>query len=142
MARASVNRYLKDKIMDHIDHALGRPVDPMVESYRNRFATDADPEFEESPYWKRFAADGDMVFYGVTQEGRRALKSHLETIGDKHRSYRVSVEGYDGSELMAAKSHGEARYLAWIDFSDWNHDCTFGDFMKMSSVRLANKGSA
>ena len=30
----SVNRYLEDKGMDRIDHALGRPVDPMRETYR------------------------------------------------------------------------------------------------------------
>lgn len=30
---SEVNRYLKDKAMDHIDHALGRPVDPMDETY-------------------------------------------------------------------------------------------------------------
>ncbi|WP_319533384.1 hypothetical protein [uncultured Cohaesibacter sp.] len=37
MINHSVNRSLDDKAMDAIDHALGRPVDPMSESYRNYY---------------------------------------------------------------------------------------------------------
>ena len=37
----TVNRYLADPAMDDVDHALGRPLDPMRESYRNRYAVDA-----------------------------------------------------------------------------------------------------
>lgn len=43
-----VDRYLENQAMDHIDHALGRPLDPLGETYRNFYATgsrrfDGDP---------------------------------------------------------------------------------------------------
>lgn len=37
-----VNRYLKDKAMDRMDHALGCPVDPMQETFRNYYVVGDD----------------------------------------------------------------------------------------------------
>lgn len=69
-----VNRYLKDKAMDHIDHALGRPVDPMGETYRNHFATGADgkdaKQFAASSNWEKVGQRDDMAFFAVTDAGR------------------------------------------------------------------------
>ena len=76
-----VNRYLKDKHFDRIDHALGRPVDPMVKSYRNHFAADAGSDlaamFRASDHWREGRSDGDMAYFFVTDAGRAALRDHL-----------------------------------------------------------------
>lgn len=136
-----VNRYLKDKAMDHIDHALGRPVDPMAESYRNHFATDTDStlakKFDASPYWERnkHVARGDMAFYHVTDRGRAALRLHLIEIGDKHRLYDVTYQGQ--TETVVAVSAAKAKYSLWLDISDCFCDMTFGKFCRAATVRKA-----
>ncbi len=52
-----VNRYFVDKHFDHIDHALGRPIYPLRETFRNHFATDANggraTDFDASPHWTK-----------------------------------------------------------------------------------------
>lgn len=137
-----VNRSLKDRAMDRIDHALGRPVDPMAESYRNHFATDADSstakEFEASPFWARHGngAPGGMVFYYVTDEGRAALRRHLVEIGDKHRIYDVTYQGQ--TQAVVAVSAAKAKYRLWLDISDCFCDLTFGKFCRDASVRAAS----
>lgn len=136
-----VNRSLKDKAMDHIDHALGRPVDPMIESYRNHFATDPGSDigkaFDASPFWLRNgkAAPGDMAFYHVTIEGRQALKAHLKAIGDKHRVFDVTFEGQ--TQQVIAESASKARYSLWLDISDCFASLTFKKFCQSVSVRIA-----
>ncbi|MCB4863193.1 hypothetical protein K7W03_26835 [Sphingobium sp. PNB] len=74
---AQVNRYLKDKAMDHIDHALGRPVDPRSETYRNYFYvigdTDLRRDMTASPYWRGDGKGGEGEYFVVTDEGRAAL---------------------------------------------------------------------
>jgi hypothetical protein len=136
-----VNRYLKDKAMDHIDHALGRPVDPLVESYRNHFAVDADSktakEFDASPFWSRNGkgAPGGMAFYHVTTEGRQALKQHLKEIGDKHRLFDVTFEGH--TQTVVAESASKARYSLWLDISDCRASLTFRKFCQSVTVRIA-----
>lgn len=42
-----VNRSLADPQMDDIDHALGRPRDPLGETYRNHYVAPADSEAAE-----------------------------------------------------------------------------------------------
>ena len=136
----SVNRYLKDKAMDHIDHALGRPVDPMGETYRNYFCTDIrNPEADRmaaSPCWHMGRKlEGGMVYFHVTKHGRKALSDHLKSIGDKHRLFIVS---YAGSDMpVAAESHGKARYKKWLDVSDAS-DISFKEFQVAARVRLAS----
>ncbi len=127
------NRYLRDKGMDHIDHALGRPVDPMVEGYRNRFVTDTASDlaasFRASPHWEEVVQLGDgMAVFRVTQEGRRALRAHLRAIGDRHRHYTVRWGEY--SWTVVARSRDKARYSAWLDLSDTTPDLTFGAFLR------------
>jgi hypothetical protein len=136
-----VNRYLKDKAFDHIDHALGRPVDPLVESYRNHFAVDADSntakEFDASPFWGRNGkgAPGGMAFYHVTAEGRHALKQHLKDIGDKHRLFNVTFEGH--TQTVVAESPSKARYSLWLDISDCRSSLSFKKFCQSVAVRVA-----
>jgi hypothetical protein len=136
---AVVNRYLKNKAMDHIDHALGRPVDPMVETYRNYFATGANcrnaEAFRASPHWNEYRISDDMAGFEVTEAGRIALRDHLKAINDPWREYIVSYNGYE--EHQTGKSHSNARYLKWLDVADVDPDLTFGEFCKKSRVRLA-----
>jgi hypothetical protein len=136
-----VNRSLNDKAMDHIDHALGRPVDPMIESYRNYFATSASSKeaaaFRASAYWD---TDGStepsrMVYFFVTQVGRQALKQHLKDIGDKNRLYDVTYEGR--TQAVVAVSAAKAKYSLWLDISDCFCDLTFATFTRAASVRLS-----
>lgn len=136
-----VNRSLKDKAMDHIDHALGRPVDPAGETYRNHFATDADSKegkaFAASPYWDRHpsAEPGRMTFFFVNQAGREALKQHLKAIGDKHRIFNVTFDGH--TSPVVAESASKARYSLWLDISDCFCDLTFKKFCQSATVRIA-----
>ncbi|MCO5153349.1 MULTISPECIES: hypothetical protein [unclassified Shinella] len=139
MARTTVDRYLKNKAFDHIDHALGRPVDPLVESHRNYFATDKDSGiakgFAASPFWALNGIRDDMAFYRVTPAGREALVKHLKEIGDKHRLYDVTYQGQ--TQSIVAISASKAKYRIWLDISDCFCDLTFGAFTRQASVRLA-----
>lgn len=138
-----VNRYLKDKAMDRIDHALGRPVDPLAKTYRNYFATDTWGDLASgmaaSPHWRLYGTDGSMDYYAVTRQGRAALKAHLQDIGDQHRLYAVNYDDY--SHSVVATSHGKARYRAWLDVSDC-HDISFRNFQRISRVHLVGGRAA
>jgi hypothetical protein len=127
---------LADKTFDHIDHALGRPLDPMAESYRNFYATDgalAD-EMAASPLWRE-GKHGSMRFFAVTDEGRAALAQYLRDVGDLHRAFTVTVDG--NSRTVIAINHSKARNSAFLDLRDVWPDLTFKDFCRSTSVRLA-----
>lgn len=139
MDNPKMDRYLKDKAMDHIDHALGRPFDPTGETYRNYFAIDTGSDlaaqFRASPNWREGRACDDMAYFFVTDEGRAALAAHLKEIGDKNRMFAVTFDGEACSPVIA-ESHGKARYQAFLNISDcW--DISFREFCKQVSVRLA-----
>lgn len=140
---ATVNRYLEDKAMDHIDHALGRPVDPLAETYRNYFATCSGAEkntFRQSAHWQERFTYRDMVWFGVTQAGREALAAHLKAIGDPYQLYEVTTRlpGFgEHTTLVAAKSRSAARYSHYLDVADALSDLTFGEFCRCASVRRA-----
>lgn len=134
-----VNRYLKDKSMDHIDHALGRPVDPRAETYRNYFyvigETDLRRDMSASPHWQSNGTTADGEYFSVTDEGRAALADHLKAIGDKNRRWIVSYAGYQ-MEVVATTA-AKARYSKWLDISDTDDSLTFGRFQRSSKVRAA-----
>lgn len=137
----TVNRWLKDKAMDRIDHALGRPIWPLRETYRDHYATDANGtlaiDFTFSPHWERVGQSGDMAFFAVTDAGRKALAKYLEGLdaGELHRAYIVSYEGYD--RIVPAKSAGNARYSEFLTIRDCFSELTFGEFVRASRVRPA-----
>lgn len=136
---AVVNRSLKNKTMNRIDHALGHPIDPMAETYRNYFATNADCEdaraFRASPYWSEYRISDNMAGFQVTQAGREALRDHLKEIEDPWRLYVVSYDGYEMNQV--GTSPGNAKYRKWCDISDALSDLTFVEFCKTARVRLA-----
>lgn len=137
----AVNRYLKDKMMDRIDHALGRPIWPLRETYRNYYATGASgplaSEFMSSPNWERLGQRDDMAFFAVTETGKQALTEHLARLdaGERHRAYIVTFESY--KTIVPAKSRAHARYSQWLTIRDVYSELTFGEFIKDSSVRVA-----
>ncbi|MBX5021182.1 hypothetical protein [Rhizobium lentis] len=143
MNNPSVNRYLEDKAFDHMDHALGRPVDPMRESYRNYFATDVDSqeakEFGASENWELDGLIRGMAYFSVTDTGRKALKDHLDDevvhLGKPWRSFVVEFNGF--SERIPAKSRAQARYLRYLNIADIYPSLKFGEFVRRSSVRVA-----
>lgn len=138
MSNPTVNRSLKDKEMDRIDHALGRPVDPMRESFRNYFATDESSsfarQFDASPFWEKGkVAPGGMAYFHVSEAGRAALVTHLKKIGDKHRLFSVSYYGY--TDTVVGTSAGNAKYQKWLSVSDAWSDLTFAKFARDAKVR-------
>jgi len=138
-APLTVDHYLADKAMDHIDHALGRPLDPMGETHRHHYAANRDgqiaAELRASPYWTNGSTVGDIVFFHVTDEGRAALAAHLRAIVDPHRAYAVSFDGH--TRPVVATCRAQARYSAFLDVSDGFPDLTFSAFCRRSRVRLA-----
>lgn len=132
-----INRSLNDKAMDRIDHALGRPLDPLVESYRNFYTTDgalAD-EMAASPYWVE-GRRGTLRCFAVSDEGRRALANHLRDIGDPHRSYVVTIDGH--SQTVIAPSRSDAMYSYFLDLRDAWPDLTFADYCQRASIRASH----
>lgn len=134
----TVNRYLRDKAMDHIDHALGRPVWPLRESYRNYFAADSASamDFDASPYWElRNSTPFDVVYYSVTDNGRRALAEHLAGLDQKWRAYVVSFD--DWSVVVPALNRHKAKYACFLRLTDTQPSLSFKTFALYSRVRLA-----
>lgn len=134
----SVNRYLNDKAMDRIDHALGRPIWPLRESYRNHFAVSVgsrlSKEFDASPYWEGGREFGQMASYYVTDAGRQALAKHLAELPQQHHAFIVTFG--DFSRVMPAETAAKARYAYYLEVSDC-FDLKFGEFSKRTTVRRA-----
>ncbi|MGV2188799.1 hypothetical protein ACQZ4Q_08285 [Agrobacterium vitis] len=131
--------------MDHLDHALGRPAWPLVESHRNHFAVDANSalaaEMTSSPFWSGPKIRDTMAYFFVNDQGRAALAAHLREIGDPHRVYEVTTkpgEIFEGkwTNLIVAPSASKARYSAFLQATDV-YELKFVEFQKNISVRLA-----
>ncbi|MCA0027384.1 MULTISPECIES: hypothetical protein [unclassified Mesorhizobium] len=135
----SVNRCFVDKHIDHIDHALGRPVWPLREVYRNHFATDANgtlaKQFEASPHWTKSGQRDDMAFYSVTDQGRSALADHIAGQPDAWQPFLVTFDGY--TRIVPERTRSKAKYASYLAVSDSWSELTFGDFCKRSTVRRA-----
>ena len=132
-----VNRCLKDKTFDHIDHALGRPTWPLRESYRNYFAANFDSEhgraFRASPHWEAGPViPGGLTCFRVTAAGRAALEEHLKSLGVHNR---FTVTFADQARVVSAETAAKARYRRWLDLCDVLPDLTFGTFQRQSTVQ-------
>lgn len=136
---SGVDRYLSDKAMDHIDHALGRPVNPHEETHRNYFYVIGDTELRRSmagsPHWESTGLTRDGEYFAVTSDGRAALAAHLKAIGDKNRKWIVSFGGYDMTVIAPTAS--KARYSKYLDISDVDDSLTFARFQRESKVSAA-----
>jgi hypothetical protein len=138
MSNPRVNRYLKDKAFDHMDHALGRYHDPTGETHRNYFAIDAGSDlalqFDTSPWWAKSGQQADMAYYHVTDIGKQALKAHLAEHAPM-KAFNVAFGGY--SDTIPAPSASKAKYKYWLRVSDTDCDLTFIDFSRTARVRRA-----
>lgn len=136
-ANPRINRNLEDAAFDRIDHALGRPLDPGGQTYRNVFLADGAEaaEMAASDWWRECAWPYGGRLFTVTEAGRAALAAHLLAIGDKHRLFTVTFEGQETE--IAATSPRRARYEAWRRLSDVRPRLTFGAFAPMARVRRA-----
>lgn len=134
----SVNRSLKDKAFDHIDHALGRPLFPQGETYRNYFATDAHGtlawSFDQSAFWGKSGQDGTMAYYHVTTSGRQALAIYLAE-HDRQHAFEVTFRKH--SRIVPALTAAKAKYSYFRDISDALPDLAFVDFAAEARVRRA-----
>lgn len=132
----SVNRCLKDKSMDNIDHALGRPFDPLAETYRSHFVCVgalAD-EMAASPYWSEAnTLTGGQRAFLVTHAGREALSAHLKALPNPLRKYEIVFDGI--TSFHVAASAGKAKYQCWLSVSDCIPDLTFFGFCFSAKVR-------
>lgn len=136
LTNPSANRCLDDKAMDHIDHALGRPVDPMRKTYRNHFVTDgaeADA-FAASAHWEEIGGPpSSMRAFRVTEYGRAVLAVHLKTLPNPHRRFEITFDG--ASWIVAAASAAKARHAEWLSVCDLCPDLTFIDFCRSAKIR-------
>lgn len=133
-----VNRYLNNNAMDRIDHALGRPLDPTMETYRDFYATgDADlaKEMTASPHWRAGVRGRELRYFHVTDEGRKALARYLREIGDPHRAFTVTFDGY--TQTVIAASRDKARYSYFLTVAEVVPDLTFLDYCRRTSVVAA-----
>jgi len=79
----SVNRSLDDPRLDDVDHALGRPRNPLKASYRNHYAAGSNSDecefMKSSDWWQEWASRSDhqLTTFVVTQAGRKALADYL-----------------------------------------------------------------
>ncbi|RAI45270.1 hypothetical protein [Rhodoplanes roseus] len=131
-----VNRCLADEAMEAIDHALGRPLDPLVETHRNYFA--APPvlaaQFAATPHWDVGSPmPGGIVSCRVTEEGRRALAAYLLQAGDPHRAFEVLYDSH--TTTVVATTPGRAKYSYFLDLRDSFSELTFAEFCRKVSVR-------
>ncbi len=141
MRNPTVNRSLKDTAMDHIDHALGRPFDPLGETYRNRYIVDTSSataaEFRASPHWEEvgdaYPVDGH-AYFRVTQTGREALLEHLKANARNSKLFSVTFDGAECSPVVA-ETRGKAVYAAFLNIRD-GYDITFSEFCRRVSVQL------
>ncbi|ATN32862.1 hypothetical protein ACO34A_03475 [Rhizobium sp. ACO-34A] len=137
MNNPSVNRYFTDKAMDCMDHALGRPADPLLPTYRNHYAIDASctqaAAFAASPHWQKMGERDGMAFFSVSQVGKEALSQFLLALERPWKRFEIWFEGYPS--VIAAQSRAKARYDAFLRVSDFRCDLTFRDFIKTSAVR-------
>ncbi|WP_282076338.1 hypothetical protein [Epibacterium ulvae] len=114
------NTHLKNRHFQEIHHALGCPWpdEIMGETYRNCFCTGDDTEtaalMAASPHWTSGQAANGSIYFNVTQEGRKALKSYiLENVYVPAR-FAVTYRGYENDPiLLDAKTRSGARYRAY-----------------------------
>lgn len=135
-----VNRHLADEAMNAIDHALGRPLNPLGTTYRNYYAAPADvaEKFAMTPNWQvGMPMPGGLIPCVVTDVGRKALADHLVAIGDSHRAYDITFEGHTTAVVGVRAS--KARYSYFLDIRDCIPDMTFSDFCRKSTIRVKGK---
>lgn len=120
------NVRIEDKHFHELHHALGCPWPDEITmgTYRNYFATDASSttadRFRASSHWTNGAEKNGMVYFHVTEEGKRALAEYMLRYVEVPARYCVTFRHHEGSIIVAAKSRSAAKYAAYLDADiDW-----------------------
>ncbi|SLN74660.1 hypothetical protein ROJ8625_04076 [Roseivivax jejudonensis] len=117
MTRCNVR--IEDQHFHEMHHALGNPWPDEIagETYRNYFATDADSDTADrmraSSHWTNGSAKFGMIYFHVTDEGRRALLKFMRDHVAIPARYIVTYRHHNGSSVVAAKNRSAARYAAY-----------------------------
>ncbi|MCD0415723.1 hypothetical protein LOC51_00715 [Rubrivivax sp. JA1024] len=132
-----VNRSLPDETMDMIDHALGRPLDPLSKSFRNHFVTGGETAdaMAACPFWREARSFGDDRCFTVTDAGRSALAEYLKQIGDPHRAFVMSYRGE--TTTIVATNRDRALRSYYVAISDVMPDLTYRGFLRKAKVHVA-----
>lgn len=134
------NVRIEDKHFHEMHHALGCPWpdEVMGETYRNYFATGSESSAADrmraSSHWTNGTEKFGMVYFHVTEAGKRALVEHMRSHVKTPARYAVTFRNFEGSAIVAAHSRAAARYAAYINADlDW----PFLEFAsEIKSVRL------
>jgi hypothetical protein len=114
------NVIIRDKHYHEMHHALGCPWpdEIMGETYRNYFAIDADTEtatrMRASPHWTGGTKKFGMVYFSVTDQGKRALIDHMQANVTVPARYAITFRHYDGCKLVPARSRSAAKYASYL----------------------------
>ena len=133
------NVIIRDKHFQEMHHALGCPWPDQVmgETYRNYFATDFAGDIDRmaaSPHWTNGREKFGMTYFSVTEDGKRALVEHMRTSVEFPARYAITYRGWDGCQIVTAKSRSAAKYAAYLDADSCDG---FFDFARrIKSVRL------
>lgn len=124
MRRCNVR--IEDKHYHELHHALGCPWPDEIagETYRNHFATDAGSDtaarMRSSEHWTNGTGRLGMIYFHVTEEGKRALAAHMRANVETPARYEITYRHHSGSNLVAARSRSAAKYRAYLEADiDW-----------------------
>lgn len=137
------NVRIEDPHFHEIHHALGCPWPESImrETSRNHFALEpqsADVErMRQSPHWAESAEKFGMVYFHVTEDGKRALLEYLRTQVEIPARYEITYRDFEGSSVVTAKSRSAARYIAYLEADTGGSFMEFVTFIK--SVRLYSR---
>lgn len=140
----TVRRCLEDPSLDEVDHALGRPFDPLGDTSRDHIAAQpgskSDLALAESTWWER--APGTpygLHLYRVTGAGREALAAYLAKTS-KHRLWVVRWRGYTWE--VVATTLGKARFQGWTSVTDSYPSLAFVQFLTESKITPASRSAS
>lgn len=125
--RSKCNVRVEDPHFHELHHALGCPWpdEIMGETFRNHFALcDGDRDnasrFRASPHWSNGTEQHGMIYFHVTDEGKRALAEYMRGNVEVPARYCVTFRHHEGSIIVPAKSRSAAKYAAYLDADiDW-----------------------
>ena len=135
------NVRIEDKHFHELHHALGCPwpQDIMGETYRDHFAVSEGDDatiarMKASPHWTDGRTAFGMVYFYVTDAGRRALREHIAAnVKDQPRRWVIHYKHGEFTSTAQGATPSKAKYDAYL-YADCNE--TFREFLgNISAVR-------
>jgi len=111
-------REIHDPMLDLIDIALARPVNPLLaEASGIEFLNDEVDRHGlfGSPYWDLLIQTEDISVFRVNDTGKRALTDHLIHAGLALRTWNVWLKSEDQSNVIMI-IHAKTESDAWREF--------------------------